>query len=40
MVLRDVANGAEGFGFVSPELEVRAAEAVKKAIDVLSLIHI
>lgn len=34
MVLRDVANGAEGFGFVPPELEARAAEAVKKAIDV------
>lgn len=34
MVLRDVAQGTEGFGFVPADLEARAAEAVKKAIDV------
>ena len=35
MVLRDVAHGDEGFGFVPAELEVRAAEATRKAIDVI-----
>lgn len=34
MVLRDVAQGTEGFDFVPADLEARAAEAVKKAIDV------
>lgn len=35
MVLRDVAGGKEGFAFVPAELEGRAAEATKKAIDVI-----
>ncbi len=35
MILRDVANGDNDFGFVPAELEGRAAEAVKKAIDVI-----
>ncbi|QYF88206.1 pectate lyase [Brevundimonas sp. PAMC22021] len=35
MVLRDVSHGEEGFDFVPAELEARAAEATKKAIDVI-----
>mgnify|MGYP002718188077 CR=1 FL=1 len=35
MLLRDVAHGTEGFDFVPAELEVRAAEATKKAVDVI-----
>ena len=35
MVLRDVARGSEGFDFVPVELEARAAEATKKAIEVI-----
>lgn len=35
MVLRDVAHGTEGFDFVPAELEGRAAEATRKAIDVI-----
>ncbi|MGQ2991415.1 pectate lyase [Brevundimonas sp.] len=35
MVLRDVAHGTEGFDFVPADLEVRAAEATRKAIDVI-----
>lgn len=35
MLLRDVAHGTDGFDFVPTELEVRAAEATKKAIDVI-----
>lgn len=35
MLLRDVAHGKEGFDFVPAELEVRAAEATKKAVDVI-----
>lgn len=34
MILRDVANGAEGFDFVPADLKARAGEATKKAIDV------
>jgi PelA/Pel-15E family pectate lyase len=34
MILRDVSNGAEGFGFVPADLKARAAEATKKAIEV------
>ncbi len=35
MLLRDVANGTEGFDFVPADLEARAAEATRKAIDVI-----
>lgn len=35
MLLRDVAKGTEGFGFVPAALEGRADEATKKAIDVI-----
>ena len=35
MLLRDVAHGTDGFDFVPAELEVRAAEATKKAVDVI-----
>lgn len=35
MVLNDVAHGAEGFDFVPADLEGRAAEATRKAIDVI-----
>ena len=35
MLLRDVAHGTEGFDFVPADLEARAAEATKKAIDVI-----
>jgi PelA/Pel-15E family pectate lyase len=35
MVLRDVAHGENGFDFVPVELEGRAAEATRKAIDVI-----
>jgi len=35
LVLRDVAEGTEGFDFVPPELEVRAAEATRRAVDVI-----
>ena len=35
MVLRDVAHGDEGFDFVPAELEARAAEATRRAIDVI-----
>ena len=35
MVLRDVARGSERFDFVPVELEARAAEATKKAIEVI-----
>lgn len=35
MLLRDVANGAEGFDFVPADLEAQAAEATSKAIDVI-----
>jgi PelA/Pel-15E family pectate lyase len=35
MVLRAVAEGEDGFGFVAPELEVRAAEATERAVAVI-----
>lgn len=35
MVLRDVANGTNDFGFVPVELEGRAAEATKRAVEVI-----
>jgi PelA/Pel-15E family pectate lyase len=35
MLLRDVAHGTEGFDFVPADLEARAAEATRKAIDVI-----
>ena len=35
LVLRDVAEGQAGFDFVPAELEVRAAEATRRAVDVI-----
>lgn len=35
LVLRDVAEGKEGFDFVPADLEVRAAEATRRAVEVI-----